>query len=60
MLRMRVTGLEPAFLTEIEPKSIVSANFTIPAYVIHLFSYELSHGSTGSSNIIPHFPFIVN
>ena len=28
---VRVTGLEPAHLTALEPKSNVSANFTTPA-----------------------------
>ena len=32
MLLVRLTGLEPAFLAEMEPKSIVSANFTTGAY----------------------------
>lgn len=30
---VRVTGLEPAYLTAPEPKSGVSANFTTPAYL---------------------------
>lgn len=29
---VRLTGLEPAFLAEMEPKSIVSASFTTGAY----------------------------
>ena len=33
---VRVTGLEPAHLTALEPKSNVSANFTTPAYKILL------------------------
>ena len=33
-LVVRLTGLEPALLTEMEPKSIVYANFTTGAYSI--------------------------
>ncbi len=33
---VRVTGLEPAHLSVLEPKSNVSANFTTPAYSIFL------------------------
>ena len=31
---VRLTGLEPAFLSKMEPKSIVYANFTTDAYSI--------------------------
>ena len=34
---VRVTGLEPACLSAQEPKSCVSANFTIPACFIQLY-----------------------
>ena len=36
---VRVTGLEPAHLTALEPKSNVSANFTTPAYLLYISDF---------------------
>lgn len=38
LLQMRVTGLEPACLATLEPKSSVSAISTIPAYATKTFT----------------------
>lgn len=37
---MHLTGLEPALLSEMEPKSIVYANFTTGAYVLLIFTRQ--------------------
>ena len=47
---VRVTGLEPAFLSEVAPKTTVSADFTTPAYLILLSILTADSGQFYKSN----------
>ena len=47
---VRVTGLEPAFLLEVAPKTTVSADFTTPAYLILLSILTADSGQFYNSN----------
>ena len=45
LLLVRVTGVEPAHLAAQDPKSCVSANSTIPAYLICFYDYIIFYGN---------------
>ena len=49
---VRMTGLEPAHLSVLEPKSNVSANFTTPAYSILVVDFDCRQGQLYNSNVV--------